>query len=848
MGSFDMTSAEKFAASKKAARIVAVVSEGKMPFRGAKLATGQIDDLRAWVEAGAVWPAGVALTATTPAAKKTFWAFVPPVKAAPPTSAANPIDAFVLAKLEAKGLKANARADDRTLIRRLSFDLTGLPPAASDYALTYEQAVDQYLRSPHYGERWARHWLDVVRFGETDGGEHNYERLHAWPYRDYVIRAFNEDKPYDRFLTEQLTGDLMAPADPRMVAATGFLTAGPWDQVQAEINKDKAMVMTQRMDELDDMVTTTFHTFQALTVNCARCHDHKFDPIPTRDYYALTSVFQGVGFGTRRVTTPERQAEWETQTKPLTRELGRVRTQLGAIENPVKNRLARVKYMTFDEQRAAERQRIPLNPVYNRNAFAPVRAKHFRLVISGSKRPKIEALELRPAGARLEKWASPVDVSPDTPAVVEIAGGTGEAREMVWSSNLFTGGRDEMVSVYRLEASDDGASWRVVCSSLDHVQAVELDLPPISDEEIVAELTAGQKAQRAALLAERAALDRQLKAIGDLPQVYATKPVAPQPSFVLERGSVSKPGAPVTPGALSALAHQRSQFAMDGKATDAERRVALAKWLTDAKNPLTARVIVNRAWYFHFGNGIVNTPSDFGVAGDRPSHPELLDWLAVSLAENGWSLKWLQKQIVMSQTYRQSSAVNAAAVEQDADNRLYWRMPLRRMDAETLRDSLLVAAGNLDLSHGGGPSYFLQKKGGAGSYIYKAVESEGPETWKRGVYRFVVRGGERLMLDSFDCPDPAVATPQRSVSNTPVQALTLLNNPFVLQQAGFLARRIEREAGGERAAQVRRTYEILFGRSAGERELALGEKFLASQPLALYCRTLVNTNEFLYVP
>ena len=380
------------------------------------------------------------------------------------------------------------------------------------------------------------------------------------------------------------------------------------------------------------------------------------------------------------------------------------------------------------------------------------------------------------------------------------------------------------------------------------MQSVEVDLPTVTDEEIVAQLSDGQKSERAALHQQRRKLEAELKKIPDLPQVYAARPVAPQPSFILDRGSVSKPAAPVTPGALSALQHQPYDFALTSAAPDADRRPALARWLTDAKNPLTARVIANRIWYFHFGNGIVNTPSDFGVAGDRPSHPELLDWLAVSLQENNWSLKWLHRQIMTSQTYQQSPAHSVAAHDADSDNRLYWRMPLRRMDAETLRDSLLFAAGNLNLQQRGGPGFFLQKKFSGGSYIYKTVEDDGPEQWRRAVYRFTVRGGERIMLDSFDCPDPAVATPQRSVSNTPVQALTLLNNPFVLKQAGFLSRRIEREAGADRSAQIRRAYELLYGRAPNQRELALGEKFLAAQSLSLYCRTLVNANEFLYVP
>jgi hypothetical protein len=307
-------------------------------------------------------------------------------------------------------------------------------------------------------------------------------------------------------------------------------------------------------------------------------------------------------------------------------------------------------------------------------------------------------------------------------------------------------------------------------------------------------------------------------------------PHKPEQAYVLERGSITRKGAAVDPGALSVLP---AAFA-----TDKDRRLALADWMTDPANPLTARVIVNRVWYFHFGNGIVNTPSDFGLMGDRPSHPELLDWLAASFVENGWSLKWLHRQILLTEAYQQSAAHNAKAFAIDAGNRLLWHMPLKRMDAETLRDSMLAAAGTLDLTMGG-PSFRLHRMQSGGSYIFKAVDNPGPETWRRSVYRFNVRGGDRLMMDNFDCPDPSVATPQRSSSNTALQALTLLNDDFVWEQAQKLA---------ARAGSVGRAYEIVLGRPATERELALGGRYAAEHSLALFCRVLLNTNEFLYIP
>jgi hypothetical protein len=385
-----------------------------------------------------------------------------------------------------------------------------------------------------------------------------------------------------------------------------------------------------------------------------------------------------------------------------------------------------------------------------------------------------------------------------------------------------------------------------VANSLDHVSVNELELPSVSEAELAAALPATDRERRLALLADRDSWKKKLDAIPAPAMVYAAKPHPVEPAYLLERGSVAKAKEEVFPSALTALTHRPASFGLDGSAPDSMRRTALADWITDAKNPLTARVIVNRVWYYHFGNGIVNTPSDFGLMGDRPSHPDLLDWLAISFMENGWSLKWLQRQIVMSQAYQQSTAMNERAFGMDADNRLLWRMPLRRMDAEMLRDSMLAVTGSLNPERGG-PSFMMQKKGGGGSYIYDALDNDGPLVWRRAVYRFVVRGGGRIFMDSFDCPDPSVATPQRSNSNTPVQALTLLNNGFVLKQSERLAERLRKESA-DGAAQVARAYSLLFGRAPSEKELRAGTAFIGQYSLAAYARVLFNTNEFVYTP
>jgi mono/diheme cytochrome c family protein/microcompartment protein CcmK/EutM len=822
-------------------KILAMVTAGKMPLGGPRLTEAEVKAFKTWIDAGAQWE-GPAL-----AAKKQFWAFRTPVKTVPPAGETNPIDAFLKQKLRSKQLDFSPTASPRTLIRRLSFDLTGLPPSKDDYSLTYEQAAAKYLASPQYGERWGRHWLDVVRFGETDGGEHNFERPNAWPYRDYVIRSLNDDLSYKDFIREQIAGDLLAPNDPQKVAATGFLVAGPWDQVQAEINKDKAMAMTQRMDELDDMVTTTFHTFQAMTVNCARCHDHKFDPIPTRDYYSLTAVFAGVGFGNRRIADDKVVTVYEAKVKPLRDELAKAKSNLAAIEDPKRIKLQRERYQAYDREHESDLLRMPLNAIWNRNHFAETTATKYRLVITShrGKKARIENLIFEPAGIKLASYVSERAASDAEPLIIDIQG-SGKVSEFTWATDWKSGTNDGTIGVYKLEAAD-GSNWRTIATSLDHARSVEIALPTVTAGELTNLLTAREREAREPVKQEITKLEAAIAAIPEPTKLYAAVPKSSiTPSFVLERGSVSQPRDSVGAGAMTAV--KQVSLEVPQAASDRDRRLALADWIASDQNPLTARVLVNRVWYLHFGTGLVNTPSDFGVNGDRPSHPELLDWLAVSFMENGWSLKWLHRTILASHAYQQTNAQVAKAFAIDADNRLYWRMPLKRMDAETIRDSVLFHGGNLDLQSRGGPGFALQKKGDGGSYIYKALSNDGPAVWKRAVYRFSVRGGERIMMDSFDCPDPAVATPQRSISNTPVQALTLLNNEFILSQSGAIARRVEREASSAVDLQIKQLYDLLFGRQPSNKELTLGQAFIKTNNLALYARALLNTNEFLYVP
>jgi cytochrome c553 len=627
----------------------------EMPKGGRPLSGEEVAALRKWVEDGAHWPSGVTLRG--PKADATgWWAFrpierprVPDVKDS--TWVRTPIDAFVLAALERKGVRPSPEADRRTLIRRVTFDLTGLPPSPGEIDAylkdsapdAYEKVVDRLLASPRYGERWGRHWLDVAHYGDTHGYDKDKRRDHAWPYRDYVIRALNEDRPYARFVREQLAGDVIAPGDPDAVIATGFIAAGPWDFVghvelrEGTVDKEKTRVLDR-----DDMVSTTMSTFVSMTVHCARCHDHKFDPIPQADYYRLQAVFAGVDRGDR----------------------------------------------------------------------------------------------------------------------------------------------------------------------------------PYPD--------AGRKALPAG------------------PLVYAPLPHAPRPIHLLRRGDVEQPGDLLGPGALSCLSHL--SFDISKPEFEGNRRRALADWIVDRANPLTWRSIVNRAWHYHFGRGLVDTPNDFGRNGSRPSHPELLDWLAAEFRDGGQSLKGLHRWIVCSSVYRQSSRPDPRRAAIDADARLLWRQSRQRLDAEELRDAVLAVAGTLDARMGGpGFELFRFKDDHSPVYDHEAPEAvDAPATRRRTVYRFVVRSVPNPFLDALDCADPNANTPVRNTTMTALQALALLNDPFILRQAGHFADRLRR-VSDDPALQIDSAFLLALGRPPRPDERAALAAYAARHGLSAACRLIFNMNEFVFI-
>ena len=648
-----------------------LVSSDAMPQDRLPLSAEEKSLLRKWIEDGAQWGTATIdpfMASTERRAGYDWWSLQPVRSPAVPTVpgddwSRNEVDRFILARLREQELSPSEAADRRTLIRRVTFDLTGLPPTPeevrefekSDDPRGYELVVERLLDSPHYGERWARHWLDVIRFGESQGYERNKIRENAWRYRDWVIEAFNANMPYDEFVRRQLAGDVLHPEDLSALIATGYHVCGTWDQV-AHLEGSGEMQRAARQDELEDLVSAYSQAFLGLTVNCARCHDHKFDPIPQRDYYRIAALLSGVN-----------------QTEPERAEIG----------------------LSADASRASQ-------------------------------------------------------------------------------------------------ANFDGTAHVIV-------------------------------------------------------------PRQPGATFVLARGDYRQARELVFPAGLTAPARNGlpDDFELGAEATDAERRQALAEWTADPRNPLTARVFVNRVWHYHFGRGIVDTPSDFGFNGGRPSHPELLDWLAARFVESGWNVKELHRLIVTSATYRQQSQVqNAAAESIDADNRLLWRFHRRRLEGEEVRDAMLAVSGTLN-PRLGGPSYRdMQVGGGAmntNAEFTEPTDEFNDDTCRRTIYRLWARSGNLPMLESLDCPDPTVMSPERSRTITPLQALSLLNGPFAEECAQRFAVRVNDDTGGDQHDRIVRVYRLAFGRGPSERELELARAFITEQGLEQFCLVLMNTNEFLFV-
>ncbi|HEX5082472.1 MAG TPA: PSD1 and planctomycete cytochrome C domain-containing protein [Blastocatellia bacterium] len=755
-------------------RLIAHKQEPAMPMGMDKLGDAEIEVIAQWING--LKPKTVAAAETIPTRQpgysitekdRQFWSFIKPTRPALPKVknrrwARNEIDLFVLNRLERNGLRPNRAASPRELLRRVYFDLTGLPPSPEETAeflknysggaeAAYAKVVDRLLASPHYGERWGRHWLDLARYADSGGYEFDYDRPHAWRYRDYVIKSFNEDKPYNRFIIEQLAGDQIdgAEANPEALIPTGFVRNGP--------TVDNADNEETRMDELDDMVTTTSSVFLGLTVGCARCHDHKYDPIPQRDYYRMQAVFFPFRKTEAVMVSKEEEAAHKARNKEINELIKPYREKIAAIEKPVRDRLLNEK-VEF-HVRLAE----------SSNGFEGKTKEQYR-----EETAKRFAKDVNLQDEEIEALLSPEDLK--------------TRKELQNEINKINGARPKLLPA----------------------------------------------------------------AMG------VTDKSEPGKAYLLLRGDWRSKGEEVQPGLPQVLAG-------GADLNPKNRRRQLAEWIASPDNPLTARVAANRIWQYHFGKGIVKTPSDFGATGDRPSHPELLDWLATEFVKRGWSWKAMHRLILLSNAYRQSSGFNEQAAAIDPENRLLWRMNPRRLEAEPLRDSILAVSGKLNPEMFGPGIYpridpDVINTGSRPRWPLNARDDQ--STWRRSVYIFVKRSVILPLIEVFDCPATVVSGPSRAVSTVSPQALALMNNEFVLQQARFFAERAAKEAGADKRAQVIRAFEIALNRRPNAKEIEWSLSFLKSQAegyarrkdeepeisaLRDFCHAIINLNEFIYI-
>jgi mono/diheme cytochrome c family protein len=836
-----------------------------MPFKGERLSSEQVGLLRAWIDQGAHLPGNVTVQnkLTTD-----HWSFQPVKRPPLPPSddpfVRNEIDAFILAQLRQNGLEPSEPAGRATFIRRLYLVMHGLPPTPAEVdeflndrrPNAVPELVERVLASPCYGERWARHWLDVVRYADSNGFETNRERKNAYPYRDYVIQALNDDLPYDQFVKEQIAGDALG-AD----AATGFLVAGPYDIVKSP---DVNLTLAQRQDELADMVNTTGTAFLGLTLGCARCHNHKFDPILQKDYYSLQAVFAGVQYGDRPLPKKLTAAE-NGKLAALKKELPKAEHALALLREEA---AARQKAARPDAPR-----RPAVNARQNTEEFAPVTARAVRFTIfatSAGSEPCLDELEIYDETGRNVALASngaTASASGTLPGYaihqlkhvndglhgnahswISNTGGHGwvqidfpvpqRVRRIVWGRDRDEQFKDRLATNYRIEASAEPGSWILIASSADREPYAGSEDPNafltfLSEEEAVSARRLQETIRE---------LKSRLAGLSEGRPAWVGNFAQPGPTHRLYRGDPLQPREVVAPDALTVL----GTLGMAVDEPEQQRRLRLAEWIASPQNPLTARVLVNRLWHYIFGTGIVGTPSDFGANGLPPSNPELLDWLADEFVKSGWSIKHIQRLILNSNTFRQSSRPRPAALSRDAACRFLWRFPPRRLEGEAIRDCILAASGALDL-HMGGPGFYLLDVQVENVMHYFPKEEFGPPEFRRMVYQFKIRQEQDAIFGSFDCPDGNQVIPRRSRSNTPLQALNLFNSSFVLQQAGFLARRLKAEAGSAPPAQVERAFLLLYARhpDAFEREASCA--VIREQGLEAFCRALYNTSEFLFV-
>jgi hypothetical protein len=1037
-------------------RVTAPDESDRMPPEGEPLSLEQVEQFRKWLAGGATAPDNEQPQANP----KTHWSFQPLQNIVPPVSG-HPIDAFVDRRLAGAGLQRSPPADGVSLIRRMFMDLHGLPPTPQQVAeWTHRFSADkknqgsgqsgsvhelivELLDSPRYGERWAQHWLDVVRYADTHGFEVNTPRPNAWPYRDYVIDAFNKDKPYDRFVFEQLAGDSVGED-----AATGFMVAAA-ALLPGQIGKDDESKRLARQDELDEIIVGTTATFLGMTVGCARCHDHKFDPIPQTDYYAMQAFFAGVDYGDREIRGDEFQQR-VTRADELQPQIAELRSRLNEFEtkafpgrtviiddedldhvtllktknghgtNPDgtdrgyrndvgdKSRygnLSKNRYTWWDNHSGEDvftwnpasegrfrlwiswgvhgsgvhtrdaryvldhdgdlstkndqqqvaladqyyfagvtegeseqkplwsglfdagvhdftsatrlilrggetgtgitadvimlqeddpdthplpRLRAPVDALKTVEHFEAVTARFLRFtsfetVDDDKHQPCIDELEVFTAGS------NPINIAlTDNGTTASSSGNysnTGKhqlkhindgnyGNSYSWISNENGKGwvqlefskpesinriewardregkfADRLSIRYRIDTSMDGHSWTPVAQSDDRLP---IGTPHDNVTALLRNGSADGGTDVSVVATQLQQLEKQAANLRKPQMVFSGNFREPDKTFVLNRGDPEQPTTEISPHVLTSI----GSVSLPAESEGTQRRAVLANWITSPDNPLAARVMVNRIWQYHFGTGLVETSSDFGLNGAPPSHPELLDWLAREFISSGWSIKYLHQMIMSSNTYQQSSSrptdvqnidnqvVAAAAV--DSSNRLLWHFPSRRLEAEAIRDCMLQISGQLNLKTGGPGFDFFKTRGGLSGF--PPVETFTVNEMRRMIYAHKIRMEPVPVFGAFDCPDAGLPTPRRSQSTTAIQALNLFNSSFVIDQANAFAKHVQAEAGESVEDQTDLAFRLAVGRPVSEEERSPVLNVVSTHGLPTLCRALFNSSEFLFIP
>jgi hypothetical protein len=907
--------------------------EPGMPYKREKLSENEIAQLAKWINAGAVYEQPLIAKA------EKIWSLQPLKKSAPPKTknkswAKTPVDQFILAKLKEKGMKPSPPTDKRTLLRRVTFDLIGLPPTPEEMENflrdkspnAFDKVVDQLLASPRYGERWARHWLDVVHYADTHGHDQDRPRPNAWPYRDYLIQSFNEDKPYAQFVEEQIAGDVLFPKKPDGVVALGFLAAGPWDlSSQMAIMDDTADKKIARYLDRDDMIMTTMSTFVSSTVHCARCHNHKFDPISQKEYYNLQAVFAGVD----RVDRPY---DLDAKTHATRHALLKKKTALDVKDKKIFDSLLKPE---IQEQVAAWEKTVtgegiwtvlepksfssaagvtltkqkdfsllasgiaPLTDVYTITADTDLKnitavrveiltdASHPRngpgrqpengnsklSEIKLSAAPKTNSSALKPVPLRKpsadfsqKDWEINKALDGDTNTAWGIFPETGKPHFAVFELKKNLGFQNGTTLTFTLEQlhGREHTILRPRISVTTAPRPVKADSILENVKKILA-ISAGERSveQKTELTAFylKNEIEKKLAALPKPESVYAvasdfepqknfTAAKTSRPVHLLKRGDINKPGDPASPGGLSCVSDLNPQFEIADANDEGSRRAALAKWISDPKNVLTWRSVVNRVWHYHFGRGIVDTPNDFGEMGSRPTHLELLDWLAVTFLESGGSIKQLHKLILTSAVYQQSSSHNEKFAQIDSGNSFLWRMNRTRLDAEEIRDAILQMTGKLDLKMGGPSVMQFQMEDPNPDLTpkvdYAQFDVDSPLSFRRSIYRYIFRTLPDPFMDTLDCADASQLTPVRNISSTALQALAMWNDALVLRQSEHLAARVAKTSD-KIEKQIEAIYELALNRAPDRRELKAMKIYAIEHGMANACRIVLNSNEFMFV-